>query len=61
VKTVSDRKVVPFRPRAPSRAELEVYKLMTRTWHPEVRARIFPEHFRRVELELEAETRILKT
>ena len=58
---MSDRKVVPFRPRPPSAAELEIYKLMTRSWHPEVRQRIFPEHFRKVEQELPAEAAVLKT
>jgi hypothetical protein len=37
---------VPFRPRSPSKTELEVYKSMTRLWHPEMKQRIFPEHFR---------------
>jgi hypothetical protein len=61
VRPMSDRKVVPFRPRPPSAAELEIYKLMTRTWHPEMRRRIFPEHFRRVEQELDAEARPVTT
>ena len=53
---MSDRTVVPFRGRPPSEAELEIYKLMTRTWHPDVRRRIFPEHFRKVEQQSEAHT-----
>ncbi len=47
---------MPFRGRPPSEAELEIYKLMTRTWHPDVRRRIFPEHFRKVEQQSEAHT-----
>jgi hypothetical protein len=53
---VSDRKVVPFRGRTPSEAELEIYKLMTRTWHPDIRRRIFPEHFRKVEQQNQDQT-----
>jgi hypothetical protein len=43
---VSGDKVVPFRPRPPSEAELAVYKAITRNWHPELRQRILPDHFR---------------
>ena len=46
---MADRKVVPFRKRPPSEAELEVYRRMTRNWHPEMRRAMFPEHFKRDE------------
>lgn len=43
--------VIPFRKRSapPSEAELERYRQATRNWHPEMRRRMFPEHY---ELEL---------
>jgi hypothetical protein len=43
--------VIPFRkrPAPPSEAELERYRQETRNWHPEMRRRLFPEHY---ELEL---------
>jgi len=44
---VSDNKVVPFRRRPPSQAELEVYQRMTRHWSPTLRQMMFPELFRR--------------
>jgi hypothetical protein len=43
---VSDDKVVPFRPRPPSKSEVNVYTRMTRNWSPELRELMFPEHFR---------------
>lgn len=43
---MSDDKVVPFRPRPPSKAEIAVYEAITRNWQPELRQRMFPEHFR---------------
>jgi hypothetical protein len=44
---MSDQKVIPFRPRSRqlSEAELEVYRHITREWHPEMRRLMFPEHF----------------
>jgi hypothetical protein len=42
---MSDRVVIPFRKPAPSEAELEAYRQMTRSWHPELRRLMFPEHF----------------
>jgi hypothetical protein len=42
---MSDRKVIPFRKRPPSQAELEAYRRMTRNWHPEMRRLVFPELF----------------
>lgn len=42
-----DRKVIPFRKRPPSQAELEAFERMTRNWHPEMRRLLFPEHFRK--------------
>ena len=42
---MSEQKVVPFRKRPPSQAELEAYRRVTRNWHPEMRRLVFPEHF----------------
>ena len=39
--------VIPFRKRPPSQPEMEVYRRMTRGWSAALRARMFPEHFRR--------------
>jgi hypothetical protein len=47
---MSDQKVVPFRKRRPSLTELEVYRHITRNWHPEMRQTMFPEHFKLDEL-----------
>ena len=44
---MSDRKVIPFRKRPPSQAELELYMRMTRNWHPEMRRLVFPELFKK--------------
>jgi hypothetical protein len=44
---MSDRKVLPFRKRPPSEEELEVYRQITRNWHPEMRRTMLPEHFKR--------------
>jgi len=44
---VSDNKVVPFRRRPPSQAELEAYQRMTRHWSPTLRQMMFPEYFKR--------------
>ena len=40
--------VIPFRKRQPppSEVELEMYKRMTRDWHPQLRELMFPEHFK---------------
>jgi len=43
---VSDAKIIPFRKRPPSKAELAVYRLVTRNWNPALRQIIFPEHYR---------------
>jgi hypothetical protein len=42
---MADDNVIPFRPRPPSDTELEVYKQMTRNWHPQMRQLMFPKHF----------------
>jgi hypothetical protein len=42
---MSDAKVIPFRQRPPSEAELEAYRRITRNWHPEMRRLMCPEHF----------------
>lgn len=44
---MSDRKVIPFRKRPPSQAEMEAYMRMTRNWHPEMRRLVFPELFKK--------------
>jgi hypothetical protein len=46
---VSDSKVVPFRSRPPSEAELEAYLWITRHWSPTLRQMLFPEYFKREE------------
>ncbi len=43
---VSDHKVVPFRRRRVSKAELEAYQQMTRHWSPTLRQKMSPEHFK---------------
>jgi hypothetical protein len=43
---VSDSKVVPFRRRPISKAELEAYQRMTRHWSPTLRQKMSPEHFK---------------
>ena len=44
---MTDQKVIPFRKRPPSEAELEMYRQITRNWHPEMRRLMLPEHFKR--------------
>jgi len=39
--------VIPFRRRPASGIELEVYERMTRSWSPELRRLMFPEHYER--------------
>jgi hypothetical protein len=46
---VSDSKIVPFRRRPHSEAELEVYLRMTRHWSPTLRQMMFPELFNRAQ------------
>lgn len=43
---MSDDKVIPFkpRPREISEQELEVFRLITRNWPPQLRALMLPEH-----------------
>ena len=48
---MSDNKVIPFRRRPPSQAELEAYQRMTRHWSPTLRQMMFPEHFMREQKE----------
>ncbi|HYX74349.1 MAG TPA: hypothetical protein VE819_06675 [Steroidobacteraceae bacterium] len=43
---MSDSKVVPFRRRPVSEAELEVYQRITRHWSPTLRQKLSPEHFK---------------
>jgi hypothetical protein len=43
---LSDDNVIPFRKRPPSDTELEVYRQITRAWHADVKAMLFPDHFR---------------
>ena len=42
---MSSDKVVPFRKRPPTPAQLEMYRRITRNWHPEARRLMFPELF----------------
>ena len=44
---MTDRKVIPFRKRPPSQAELEMYRQITRNWHPDMRRLMLPDHFKR--------------
>ncbi len=37
--------VIPFRPRGPSKQELEVYRWMTRRWSPGLRRLMLPQYF----------------
>ena len=46
---MSNDNVTPFRKRPPSENELEIYRQMTRNWHPDMRKLMFPEHFQREE------------
>src|SRR5579862_527888 len=41
-----DNNVIPFRKPPPSRAELEIYRQITRNWSPALRQLLLPEHFR---------------
>ena len=43
---MSDDKIIPFRKRPPSENELEIFRKMTRNWHPDMRKLMFPEHVR---------------
>ncbi len=43
---MSTNKVVPFRRRRVTRAELEAYQQMTRHWSPTLRQKMPPEHFK---------------
>ena len=40
-----ENNVIPFRKRPPSPVELENFRKMTRSWHPQVRQLVFPELF----------------
>ena len=42
---MAEDNVIPFRPRPPSDTELEAYRTMTRSWHPQMRQLMFPKHF----------------
>ena len=44
---MTDRKVIPFRKRPPSEAELKMYRRITQNWHPAMRQLVLPEHFKR--------------
>jgi hypothetical protein len=44
--TVTNRKVIPFRRRPPSPAEMLAYRQATRRWTPQMQQLVFPEHFR---------------
>ena len=42
---MTSRKVIPFRKRPPSAAELLAYRYATRKWHPQMQHLMFPEHY----------------
>ena len=42
---MTNRKIIPFRKRPPSAAELLAYRHATRKWHPQMQQLMFPEHF----------------
>jgi hypothetical protein len=42
---MADDNVIPFRKRPPTEAEIEHYRMITSSWHPELRKQMFPEHF----------------
>ena len=44
---MSDKNVIPFRKRPPSEVEMDVYRQMTRSWHPQMRLLMLPDHFKR--------------
>jgi hypothetical protein len=43
---MSDDNVIPFRKRPPSRTELEIFRQMTKNWHPDMKRLMFPEYFK---------------
>jgi hypothetical protein len=47
IPSMNQDNVIPFRkhPAPPSEAELERYRQATRNWHPEMRRKLFPEHY----------------
>jgi hypothetical protein len=42
---VGNQKIIPFRKRAPSQAELDAYRRVTHNWSPTLRQLLFPEYF----------------
>jgi hypothetical protein len=44
---VSDDRVIPFRKRPPSETEMEIFRKITRNWHPDMQRLMFPEHVQR--------------
>ena len=45
--SMSSDKVVPFRKRPPSEAQLQMYRRITQNWHPAMRQLVLPDLFRR--------------
>ena len=43
---MDDRKVIPFRRPRPSEVQLQIYRQMTRSWHPDIRQLFLPEYFK---------------
>jgi hypothetical protein len=43
--TVTDDKIIPFRKRPPSQAELETYRHITRGWTAEMKKMMFPQYY----------------
>jgi len=44
---MTDRKIIPFRKRPLSKPELEVFRRITRNWHPEMQRLMLPEYVKR--------------
>lgn len=42
---MSDEKVIPFRKRPPPQSVMDVYRQMTRGWHPDMRRMMFPDYY----------------
>jgi hypothetical protein len=43
---MSDAKVIPFRKRPPTKPQLEIYRMMTRSWSAQMKQMMFPDYFR---------------
>jgi len=43
---MSDAKIIPFRKRPPSKPQLDIYRMMTRSWSAQMKQLMFPDYFR---------------